>query len=102
MSSLLAWLFGGAILIFGMVQCENSDWNKAQRAADRAAEVARETPYIIRKSPDGCMVYAFQVTGVIHFFTRCATQTTTARNYTEACGKNCSHAKTEEITTENK
>lgn len=100
-----AWLLGlslVAIVIFGINKCTETDWYKANEAENDRRAAARATPHVIRVSTDGCKVYAFEAGGSDHFFTRCADQTVTTRNYTVSCGKNQTCKRTEEISSENK
>ena len=62
-----------------------------QKAAMRVPQLMSET--------DGCKVYRFVDSGT-HYFTRCGSQVETVKNYTENCGKACTRARTETITTE--
>lgn len=73
----------------------------AKEAAEAAARVVRETPHVIREA-DGCKVYEFEAQGRNHYFTRCPATTSTERNYTVSCGKNCTTVKQETIITDNK
>lgn len=96
----LIWLAIIGLCGFGIVKCNGSDWYRASEAADAAAQTARETPHVIRLSPDGCKVYAFEAGRNTHYFTRCGTAVTTDRSYSETCGKSCTNHKTEQIVTE--
>jgi len=91
-----------AALIFGIVSCNQSEWYQSLQRAQEAANKADEQPHVIRSTPDGCKVYAFKASGSWHYFTRCQATTTTERNYTETCGKNCTRNKQEIIVTQNK
>jgi hypothetical protein len=89
------------LLIFGVYSCSTSEWYKEDQRKQEVEEKAQQTPHIIRRSDDGCAVYAFKTGDTYHYFTRCAATTVTERNYTEQQGKHTIN-KTEEISTENK
>ena len=61
-------------------------------------KAAMRVPQLMSEA-DGCRVYRFVDNGT-HYFTRCGAQVETVRNYTENCGKACTRARTESITTE--
>jgi hypothetical protein len=87
----------GAV-VFGMVQCEGTEYMKSHRAKAVADEKRKSTPHVIREA-DGCKVYAWY-DGAWHYFTRCSSVVTTERSYTESCGKSCTKKKSEVIVTE--
>jgi hypothetical protein len=89
------------LLIFGIKSCTETEWYKESERADEAQRKADAMPHVIREA-DGCKVYAFRGGDTWHYFTRCATTTTTERHYTQSCGKKCTKQMTEEITTENR
>ena len=66
---------------------------------DPRQEAADAVPKIMA-DVDGCKVYQFKANSSWHYFTRCEATTVTTRNYTESCGKGCSRARTETLTTE--
>lgn len=66
--------------------------SEEQRATDRVP--------VALSSADGCTVYRFYDKSSWHYFTRCGGSVTTTKNYTESCGKGCSRARTETLTTE--
>lgn len=75
---------------------------RAEKARIEAQQrLARETPHVIRTSPDGCQVYAFEHEGRTHYFTRCPATTDTQTNWTENCGKNCTRSRSSNIVTPN-
>jgi hypothetical protein len=90
----------GALAVFGMYSCSESDWYKKGEAEKAAREAAEREPHIIRKK-DGCDVYAFKVGDTNHYFTKCPnSMVSTDRQYTVSCGKNCHRQETETIVTE--
>lgn len=100
MKELLGRLAVVILVGFGIVSCQESEWYKKSQVADAAQVQREETPHIIRRSPDGCAVYAFKAGDNYHYFTRCSSTTTT--EHTISCNKNKQCPKTEEIITENK
>ena len=46
-----------------------------------------DTEPVAIRDADGCTVYQFRVDGMTHYFTRCADQVTTDRQYEERHGK---------------
>lgn len=88
-----------ALVVFGVVKCNGSDWWQESERQREAQEQADSTPHIIRQA-DGCKVYAWKGgDGVYHYFTRCGETVTTERTYSETCGKNCTRKKSEIIVT---
>ena len=98
---LIQWVIGLS-LILAIVKCNDSDWYKAQKHRDEVREAQEATPRIIRNTIDGCTVYTFKDSGNWHYFIRCANTTTTEKNWTENCGKNCTRNRQETIITQNK
>ena len=96
------WLAALIVLVVSVAACQSTDWYKAKEHADALKEQRDRTPYKISDSVDGCTVYTFKDSGNWHYFTRCATTTTTEKNWTESCGKNCTKKKQEIIVTQNK
>ncbi len=88
---LLVYVLVTVMCCFGVVQCSNWDDARpstiAARAAEAAQEKANETPHIIRRSPDGCAVYAFKLDDHYHLFTRCSSGTSTDNSWEVSHGK---------------
>jgi hypothetical protein len=83
-------------LLYG---CNYSDWAKRSDAAQKAAQLAEETPHVIRTA-DGCSVYKFMDAGNPHYFTRCkGGEVTTESDWDERSGKQVVH-KSEVIATQ--
>ena len=79
-------VLGGVLALQGMFGL-----NDQQKMEMRVPQLMSEA--------DGCRVYRFVDNGT-HYFTRCGAQVETIKNYTESCGKGCTRARTETITTE--
>lgn len=97
---IIVWIFCASVIIFGIKGCADSKWYQEHTEEEERQQQANATPHVIREA-DGCKVYAFESGGNNHFFTRCATETTTERHYSESCGKNQTCQRTEEISTVN-
>lgn len=85
-------LFETLITLFilgAVVSCNQSNWweeSERQRVVEQAAkDRADATPRVIREA-DGCKVYTFKAGEHWHYFTRCATSTTTESHRTETTG----------------
>ena len=82
-----------AVIAVGIIGLESMFGpSEEQRATDRVP--------VALSSADGCTVYRFYDKSSWHYFTRCGGSVTTTKNYTESCGKGCSRARTETLTTE--
>ena len=88
--------FVGATLLLLLACITMFKWMFGPTPEQRAAA---RVPIAI-SSTDGCTVYRFEDAGMPHYFTRCGGTVTTTKNYTESCGKGCSHNRQEHITTE--
>lgn len=96
------WLALVIIIPWSFWHWRDTPEEAAAKDAKKAAELlVRQTPHVVREA-DGCKVYAFERGGRDHYFTRCPSTTDTETNWTESCGKNCTHHKSENIVTRNK
>jgi len=89
-----------SVLIFGVVLITIGIVLALQAVFEPSPEhkAAMRVPQLMSEA-DGCKVYRFVDNGT-HYFTRCGPQVETTRHYTESCGKGCTRARTETITTE--
>ncbi|MEX3935064.1 hypothetical protein AB4Y32_25280 [Paraburkholderia phymatum] len=94
----LMWLVIVIACLFGVYKCTSSDWYTAQQRAEEAQAAADARPHVIREA-DGCKVYAFKSGSDWHYFTRCGSEVSTERNWSERHGKTTEH-KSETIVTE--
>lgn len=76
------------LVICFMVFMETRPEKVAERAAAAEAERRAAIPHVIREV-DGCKVYAFNAGGHTHYFTRCGSNVTTTRHYTEKVSSKC-------------
>ena len=91
--ALLAVLFAMGVIAVGFIGMHRMFGpSEEQRATDRVP--------VALSSADGCTVYRFYDKSSWHYFTKCGSTVTTTKNYTESCGKGCSRARTETLTTE--
>ena len=68
--SLIRWVVFAVLTCGLLYACNCSDWARKQDQAQKAQQLAEETPHVIRHA-DGCSVYKFQDGGNPHYFTRC-------------------------------
>lgn len=78
-----------ALIAWGVVSCNRSDWYQAQERekaeAQAAIDKAEATPRVIREA-DGCKVYTFKAAGHWHYYTSCNGSTVTESHRTETTG----------------
>jgi ABC-type glycerol-3-phosphate transport system permease component len=86
-------VFGAVLIICGIVWALAAVFEPSPET-----KAAMRVPQLMSEA-DGCRVYRFVDNGT-HYFTRCGAQVETIKNYTESCGKGCTRARTESITTE--
>lgn len=91
-----AWIWGAFMLVlsatfgywgYGSNTPEFKASEAAREARNAAQRIQDQTPYVISTSPDGCKVYTFKAGDRWHYFTRCASTTTTESSYSVRHGK---------------
>lgn len=97
-------LFIVSVIFIGIAGYRSTPEYQAELKKEEAAELKKMQEDVIPRlisEKDGCKVYAFKAGERWHYFTRCATSTTTESTYSERVGKT-TRERSEFNTTENK
>lgn len=85
-------------IVLPIYSCSESPDYIKREVLDKAAEVERKKPHVIREV-DGCKIYTFHAGDRWHYFTRCADRVTTDSTYDVRSGKT-TRTESESIATE--